>query len=101
MATFTEEATASDTRMGLAIDNIKRGIALLQIENERLRAANVEADVTARALRYVLEFQVTGQCTDGGHRLESQVAHPLMPPDVARCVHGVLTMIELEAECAG
>lgn len=105
MATFTEEAVAANNALALAIDNIKRSIVLLQIENERLRATNRAADVTARALRFVLDNRLVLH-----HDLNSswtiRPANPAVPPvwfpdDINRYLTGMMTMIELEAESAG
>lgn len=107
MATFTEEAVAANNALALAIDNIKRSIVLLQIENERLRAANVGADVTAQALRFILEHEIVAHVNPDGSRLLTRLRvgpdsrMPRMPQEIGVRVHEVLTLMELDAESVG
>lgn len=91
-----------DVRRG--VEELKAKNATLQVENDRLRRVNHEADVTRRVLKWVLSKNVViARNADQQMFLRDHVtSRPATIPDVyLRTVFEIVREVELEAEHAG
>lgn len=86
------------------MQTVRRGIHDLQVENDRLRKANHEADVIRRVLKWVLAKNIIiARNADQQMFLRDHVAgRPAAIPDVyLRTIFEIVREVELEAEHAG
>lgn len=82
------------------IREVKRGITLLQLENEQLRKVNLERDVERRTIKFLLTH-TADPLVDNDYTHNESGCRVFTPPDIAACLACVELEISLDAEHAG